>query len=413
MSSHPMLLIVGSGPELMCRNLLEAAAAEHPVLLLNARAPSWERPYVVAHEVADLHDLSAVTAAAEALAGQWNIAGVLTFDASLLLTVARLAEHLGLPGNSPAAVGAARDKATSRQSFMTSDVPSAASTWVHSMAAAASAAERIGGYPVVLKPAAHADSAGVVRVDTITDLPAAWSITCAAAAAQGPDGEGVLLEEFLDGPEISVTTVTQNGQTRAVAVIHKTVAFAPHLVETAHGVTAGDPLLPTVAPIAAAALRAVGITHGVSHVEMRLTDTGPRLIEVNIRFGGDSISQLVRHATGVDLVRAAAAIACGQIPDLEATQACSAAIGMLYPPGDGTVTARELTGGSDEHVEQFHWLCEVGDQVTLTPSAHVPNSIQAAFGIVTGRTAEEARAHLRALLARTVLRIRPVTADAA
>ncbi|MFJ1742497.1 ATP-grasp domain-containing protein [Streptomyces microflavus] len=411
--SHPMLLVVGSAPELMRRYLLEAAAAQDPLLLLDTHAPTWQQPYVVDHEAVDLHDPTAVAAAADALADRWDIAGVLSFDETLLMAAARLARQLGLPGNTPTAVAAARDKATSRQLFMASDVPSAVSTWVHSLAAAASAAERIGGYPVVLKPAAHAGSIGVVRVDDITELPTAWTIASAGAAYQGAEGEGVLLEEFLDGPEISIETVTQHGVTHAVAITHKSTGHHPYFMETAHLVSAHDPLLDTVAPIAAAALRAVGITDGVSHVEMKLTESGPRLIEVNARIGGDRIGELVRYATGVDLGRAAAAIACGRAPDLQPTRARSAAIGMVYPPADGIITTRELAAGSDEHVEQFHWLCEIGDHVTLTPSSRTPNNIRAGFGIVTGATAQDARTHLDELLSRAVVRVRSTVTEAA
>ncbi|MFE7121873.1 acetyl-CoA carboxylase biotin carboxylase subunit family protein [Streptomyces sp. NPDC057654] len=402
--SHRLLLIVGSGPPLMRRYLMEAAAAYSPLLLIDDAPPTWQRPYTVDHETADLTDPLAVTAAADALAARWNIAGVLTWDEYCLMAAARLAERYGLPGNVPDAVGAARDKAVSRQRFAAANVPSAASTWVHSLAAAASAAERV-GYPAVLKPAAHAGSVGVVRVDALTDLPRTWAIAEAGAAHQGAEGQGVLLEEYLDGPEISVETATYRGVTTAVAVTRKSLGFKPYFMETGHCVTAGDPLLTTVAPIAEAALRALGITNGISHVEMRLTADGPRLIEVNARCGGDLIGDLVRRATGVDLARAAAAIACGHIPDLHPTEDRSAAIGMLYPPAEGIVTHRELRPGRDQHLEHFQWLRDVGDTATLTPSSTTPNNIRAGYAVVSGDSAHDAQQHLADVLARADVRV--------
>jgi biotin carboxylase len=414
--SQPMLLVIGSAPELMRRYMLESAAAEHSLLLIDDEAPTWQLPYIVDFEETDLNDPARVIAAAEALARHWTIAGVLTFNEYLLVTTARVAEHLQLPGNTPTAVASARDKATSRQLFATSDVPSAASTWVHSLAAAASAAERVGGYPVVLKPAAHAGSIGVVRVDSITDLPARWDIASAGAAHQGPEGQGgILLEEFLDGLEVSVETVTENGVTTAVAVTHKAVGFEPFFMERAHLVIAADPLLDDVAPIAAAALRAVGITHGVSHVEMKLTASGPRLIEVNARLGGDRIGQLVRHATGVDLAAAAADLAIGRTPDLTHTHTRSAAIGMIYPPADGTVTGLALHPHPFDahHLHELQWLCDVGDHVTLTPSSTEPNNIRAGFAIVTRDTAADVRRHLDSVLGRAQVEVRPTMISAA
>ncbi|MER6367208.1 ATP-grasp domain-containing protein [Streptomyces mirabilis] len=407
--SQPKLLVIGSAPELMRRYMLESAAAEHSILLIDDEAPTWQLPYIVDFEKTDLNDPASVIAAAEALVRHWTIAGVLTFNEYLLMTTARVAEHLQLPGNTPTAVASARDKATSRQLFAASDVPSAASTWVHSLAAAASAAERVGGYPVVLKPAAHAGSIGVVRVDSITDLPALWDIASAGAAHQGPEGQGILLEEFLDGPEVSVETVTENGVTTAVAVTHKAVGFEPYFMERAHLVITGDPLLDDITPIAAAALRAVGITHGVSHVEIKLTASGPRLIEVNARLGGDRIGQLVRHAMGVDLAAAAADLAIGRTPDLTPTHTRSAAIGMIYPPADGTVTELALYPHPSDthHLHELQWLCDIGDHVTLTPSSTEPNNIRAGFAIVTGDTACDVRRHLESVLGRAQVKVRP------
>ncbi|MCX4515727.1 ATP-grasp domain-containing protein [Streptomyces sp. NBC_01619] len=405
--SNPMLLVIGSEPELMRRYMLESAAADNPLVLIDDQAPTWQRPYITDYETADLKDPAAVIAAGESLARRWTIAGVLTFNEYHVFATARLAARLHLPGNTPRTAAAARDKTASRQRFAASHVPSAAFARVHSLDAAAAAAERLGGYPVVLKPTGHAGSIGVVRVDNAADLPSSWAIASAGAALRGSEDQSVLVEEFLDGPEISVETVTQNGVTTAVAVTHKSVGFAPYFMEKSHLVIGGDLLLPQVAPIAEAALRAIGVSHGVSHVEMKLTDSGPRLIEVNARLGGDRIGELVRYATGVDLAKAAAALACGRTPSLKPASARSAAIGMIYPPTDGSITARGLRAGDDEHLHDLQWLCEVGDQVTLTPSSQTPNNIRAGFAIVTGNTGAEACRHLDDALERAVVEVRP------
>ncbi|WP_338675881.1 ATP-grasp domain-containing protein [Streptomyces sp. SCSIO 30461] len=403
--SHPMLLAIGSGPRPMRGYLLEQTAAHYPLLLINDAPLTWQKPYVIDHEIADLSDPIAVNTAAASLAVRWPIVGVLTWDEFHLMAAARLAHSLGgLPGNTLAAVAAARDKATSRQRFAAAGVPSAASTWVHSLDAAASAAERV-GYPVVIKPAAYTGSIGVIRVDTIADLPAAWAIASAGAVHQGPDGDGVLVEEYLHGDEISVESVTHRGVTSAVAVTRKAVGFAPYFLETGHSVSVGDPLLYEVAPVAAAALEALGITHGVSHTELRLTPQGPKVIEVNARHGGDLIGELVRLATGISLPLAAAALACGEIPNLRPTRRRSAAIGMIYPPAEGIVTHRGLRPGSDQHLEHFQWLCDVGDTATLTPSSTTPNNIRAGYAVVSGDSAHDAQQHLADILARAEVKV--------
>ncbi|MEU4949878.1 hypothetical protein [Streptomyces lavendulae] len=106
---------------------------------------------------------------------------------------------------------------------------------------------------------------------------------------------------------------------------------------------------------------------------MRLTATGPRIVEVNARIGGDLIGKLVLLATGIDLPRAAADLALGRRPDLTPTRHQAAAIALLYPDTSGTVTAR----GIDAHLaeadwlHQASWILDTGDRVTLPPEGDV------------------------------------------
>ena len=54
------------------------------------------------------------------------------------------------------------------------------------------------------------------------------------------------------------------------------------------------------------------------HVELRLTASGPRVIEVNGRPAGDLIPLLVERATGINIPQALATLATGETPDLKA-----------------------------------------------------------------------------------------------
>ncbi|MFF9436835.1 ATP-grasp domain-containing protein [Streptomyces sp. NPDC014735] len=340
MSSRPVCLIVAStGLDAAAYRAygFASVADAYDVVLIAPAEPTWERPYLTDFEVADPTDQTALIAAGRALAARHQVMGVMTWTEWHLVPAARLARELGLPSNLPAVMHACRNKARSRSTFTRHGVPSAASISVSTPADAAAAAEHI-GYPVVLKPAAQAGSSGVIRVNQPTDLAQAYEVA-AQAARHGIESTQVLVEEYLDGPEVSAECATFRGTTTAVAVTRKTLGPPPFFEETAHLVDAADPLLATVAPVAVAALRALGITTGISHVEMRLTDSGPRLIEVNARIGGDLIGHLVQLATGVDLPRAAADIACGRAPDLTPTRSRVAGIRFVYPPRAARVQA--------------------------------------------------------------------------
>lgn len=340
MSARPLVLVVSPGDETYRGYCLEQVAAAYDVVLLTGTEPSWETPYIVDHAVVDLHDATALLAAGRALAARHELAGIVTWDEWNLVPAARLARALGLPANSVEVMRACRNKATARTLFARHGVPSAASMKARTLLEAGLATMTI-GYPAVIKPTAFAGSIGVIRIDRPEELPAAFAFA-SAGASQSHEDTGVLVEEYLDGPEVSVECVTHRGVTTAVAVTRKKLGPAPYFTETGHTVDAADPLLSQVAPVAAAAVKAVGITDGVQHVEMRLVGGRPRLIEVNARIGGDMIGHLVRLSTGIDLPKAAAALACGRAPDLTPTRRGAAGIRMLYPAASGTLTERQI-----------------------------------------------------------------------
>ncbi|MGW5650586.1 ATP-grasp domain-containing protein [Streptomyces humi] len=368
---------------------LESVAAHYDVVLISGAEPTWEKDFLLDYEVADPADHAALNAAGDALAERHVLAGVMTWTEWYLVAVARLARRLGLPTTAPEALQGCRNKHTSRTLFARHGVPSAASVSVRTELEARAAARRI-GFPVVLKPASHAASMGVIRADTADELPSAYAFA-AWTASCGLESTQVLVEEYLDGPEVSVECVTHQGRTTVVALTRKTVGMAPYFEELAHVVDANDPLLATVSPVAVAALDALGVTDGVSHVEIRIVDGRPRLIEVNARTGGDMISHLVHLATGVDLARAAADIACNQVPDLTPTRARAAAIRLIYPARSGTLTELAV-GDASSGLERVSFQKQVGDRLVLPPRGDM-FSARIGYLITTGTTAAQARAH--------------------
>jgi biotin carboxylase len=397
-SRLPVLIVVGGTDPVYRGYCVEAAAAEHRLVLIDNVAPTGMLADLVAdHEVADIREPAQIIAAGLALAMRHDIAGVLTWEEYALVPTAALAERLGVRGNSVASMLACRDKGTTRRVLERAGVPSARSVRVESPELGRSVAAAI-GYPVVLKPASHAASIGVVKVENPEQFASAWEFASAGAGEQGPEGYGVLVEEYLDGPEVSVECVTIAGETTALAVTRKEIAFAPYFEEIGHTVMADDPILPAVALVARRALSALGVSDGISHVEMRLTATGPRIIEVNARLGGDWIGRLVRMATGLDLPAIAASIAADVTPDLTATHAGAAAVRLVYAPASGTLAKRHLgirptlRGGAG--LREYGWLLPEGARVELPPNGDL-DSARIGYLITSGPTLAAARTALQ------------------
>ncbi|MFE4059939.1 ATP-grasp domain-containing protein [Streptomyces sp. NPDC059096] len=386
---------------------LRSVAAAYDVLLITSEEPSWEVPYIRdCVVVPDPTDLAELTTAGRALAERYDVAGVFTWTEWYLVPVARLARRLGVVTTTPEVMQACRNKATARDLFARHGVPSATSVSVRSVQEATAAAARI-GYPVVLKPAAQAASVGVSRADDSEALATAYEFA-ERAAGRNREDVGVLVEEYLDGPEVSVECVTWRGETTVVAVTRKTLSPPPYFEEMAHTVDAADPLLGTVAPTARAAISALGITDGVSHVEMRLVDGRPRLVEVNGRIAGDMISHLVCLATGIDLARAAADIACGRAPDLTPARSSAAAIRLLYPETSGTLTHLSFGVPRPPWLERIHFHHHPGDRLLLPADGGHLFTARIGYLITTGPTAESANARARSALERLEAHVEPV-----
>lgn len=410
MSSRPTVLVTTLGDFRYRGYCLQQVAAAYTVVVIDSVPPTSEhQPYVTDFEIADPHNEQALLAAGRALAGRHALAGIMTWNEWVLVPTARLAEHLGLPSNTAQAMLACRNKATSRTLFAHAGVPSAGSMTAGSLLEAAMAADAVGGYPVVLKPAAFAASVGVIHVERPEDLPAAFDFAT-AGAAQARESTAVLVEEYLDGEEVSVETVTFAGTTIPVAVTRKSLGSLPYFEETGHAVAAGDPLLAEAGPVAVAAVRALGVEHGVCHTEIRLTSRGPRVVEVNARIGGDLIGHLVDLATGIQLARAAADIACRRAPDLTPTRHQAAAVRIRYPQTSGTVTRRRLTPGftaGTPWLDRATWLCDIGDRLLLPPEGS-SFTARAGLVVVTAPTADLAARRARRAYDHMTVDITPV-----
>ena len=333
--------------------------------------PTWELPYLAGCTVVNTQDAGEMLVEARLLAERFRIDGVLSFDEARIEATAELATALGLPSSGVAAVTRCRDKWQTRQALHTAGVPQAASVPVGSLAEARRAAARI-GYPVVLKPRALAASFGVVRVDTPGQLEASYrharDVTLPEANVSFDDG--VLVEEYLDGPEISVDCACFDGSVVPVTVARKQSGFAPSFEETGHVVDASDPLQhdASLADVLARAHAAVGFHTGTTHAELRVTRGGFKVVEINARLGGDLIPYLGQLASGVDLSLAASAIACGRTPDLSPSLRRVAAIRFYYPDDDVTVGSvsfdEELL---PSEIERAVPLADAGQHVVLPP----------------------------------------------
>jgi len=393
--------LTGSGYEA----LAAAREAGHRVTFLTRDLSLYQAP---GHEkidlawldevvVCDTNDASAVaetvrqlTLPVDALVavGEWH-----------MIPAAEASRALGLPGPTPQGVRAARDKSATRTLCAAAGVPVPHFARVTTPAEVPAHTLR---YPCIVKPLDDAGSNGVRLCATPEE--AAAHVGTLLGDTHNERGQrkipAVLVEEYVDGPEVSVEVLVNGRQFSVLAVTWKELGELPHFVETGHHVPAalGDGLDERCARVAVDALRAVGFDLGAAHVELRLAADGPRLIEINCRPAGDRITRLVGLATGVGICAELVAL---HLPDWTPPRpaAKTAAAIAFLPSTPGTVHRIE---GADaarrrEGVVDVSVYVAPGDH--SGPSRH--NSATARHGhvIATAATGREALRRARAAAA--------------
>ncbi|WP_093717742.1 ATP-grasp domain-containing protein [Actinacidiphila alni] len=407
-----MLLVVGAGVGAYRAYGLKSMSAVAPLVLIDADPPSWTRRHTVARVRADPADPAELFAAALEVTQLHPVGGVTTYIEEYVTHAAFLAEALGLPGPSPEAAGICRDKHATRVALDRSGVGSARSELVRGQDQAVGAADRI-GYPVVVKPRRLAGSVGV-RLCTSPDQVRDAYHAAASARLLEMRADGVLVEGYLDGPEVSAEcVVTADGTCHVVAVARKALGPHPGFEETGHTVDSSDELLADEALLSAVrgAVTATGYRSGVVHVELRIVRGQPAVIEINARPAGDLIPHLVHLATGVDLAGAAADVAFGRDPQLTPTRGQAAGVRFLYPGRPGVLDRRLFTHCGAPWLDRQIWTAVPGDPVTPPPEGGVTDRL--GHLVVTGPTPLECRRRLDEVEAATSIAIRPAPAGSA
>ncbi|KND33192.1 pyridoxal-phosphate dependent enzyme [Streptomyces acidiscabies] len=288
----------------------------------------------------DTNDAVALRSAIQERFAREEIAGVTTTSDFYVPAVADVAEWLGLPGNPVRAVTLCRNKALLRAALAEAGVGQPRFAVVTGPDEVADAVAGV-GLPCVVKPADDSGSNNVLLCRTVREAAAQAEVILGIHTNMRgmPTARTVLVEEFVDAPEFSVEMFSRDGVAACVGVTAKQVGGAPYFVESRHLFPAGLPARDRAALVDAvtAALTACGVALGPTHTEVRLTADGPVIIEINPRLAGGMIPELIRLATGVDLLEQQLRAAVGQAPVLTPTREGYAGIRFLIPGREGVL----------------------------------------------------------------------------
>ncbi len=233
-------------------------------------------------------------------------------------------EAAGIPAFGPSAKAAQLEgsKGYMKNICQKYNIPTAAYGYFHN-AEEAHAFLKTQSAPIVVKADGLAAGKGVIIAETMQQ--AAEAVDAMFSGQFGESGKAVVIEEFMQGPEVSYFALT-DGQTAiefGYAQDHKRVgdgdtgpntggmgAYSPPSVMTdaLRKQVMETIILPTVA-----AMQAEGAPFkGVLFAGLMLTKDGPKLLEYNVRFG-DPETQSLMMRFNADLYQALLACSTGRL----------------------------------------------------------------------------------------------------
>ena len=338
------LLVLGAGPAQLG---LLAAARERDLFVIaldrDPAAPGFR--YADRRAIISTEDEQGI----ERLASAESVEGIIAPGIDWPVGIAaRVAEKMGLPHPISAAVAnLAVSKQKQREALATAGVPQPAWHMVSQI-------EEGLPVPSVVKAPDRQGQKGLTLVRSEAELPDA----IARAIEESRSGSAIV-EELVDGPEVTVNAFSLRGDYHPLTVTDRLTAEPP-----AFGVALAH-VWPSeaegrAAKIAEAAVKALGIENGPTYTQLRIGPKGPQVIEVAARLGGGHDAELAHLALGVDLNGLALQAALGEPLWSAALQPTpevgGAVVRFLVPPEgvleevEGTDEARAVEGVQDVRV---------------------------------------------------------------
>lgn len=294
--------------------------------------------------------------------------GIVSIGSDLAgITVNRVAAELGLIGNTLDCTKRTTQKFLMREGLRECGMPCPRYWLLEDANPLPELMER--DYPLIVKPVDRSGSRGVTLVKEKTDLASAIQ-----AAREESFCKQVILEQFVEGRELSVESISWQGKHYILQFTDKETTGAPHFIEKAHHQPADLTIdqVEELSKIITESLNCLGIEYGASHSELKITSNGEiYIIEIGARMGGDCIgSHLVQLSTGYDYVKGVIEVAVGQFQEPVLSQLAHSGIHYLFTqPGRLNSVALNLNLAIVDH----QVLAQIGDSLPeITDSSQRP-----------------------------------------
>jgi biotin carboxylase len=230
-------------------------------------------------------------------------------------------------------------------------------------------------YPCVVKPVFLSTSRGVMRADNEEEFAGVVRrldriVSDPNLARRGGSlAREALIEEFIPGFEVAIEGLVTDGEFRMLAIFDKPDPLdGPFFEETIYVTPSrlNAEVQQQIVEMTAAATRAMGLTKGPVHAELRVNEQGPWVIEVAARAIGGLCSRALRFDDGMSLEELIIRHALGEDTESIARESQAAGVMMIPIPHAGIL--REVLG-----VDRAKAVPDIEDVII---TAHITQQIQ-------------------------------------
>lgn len=209
-------------------------------------------------------------------------------------------------------------------------------------------------FPIIVKPTDRSGSRCIMKLDSPNGIEEAVKSACAVSFEHR-----AIIEEYIEGAEYSMETVTQDGIHHYIATTKKYTTGAPHFIETGHVIPSGlnGALIEKARETVFNALTALHVENSAGHSEFRIDNDGNvRIIEIGARMGGDCIgSDLVPLSTGYDFMKAVIDVSVGNSLQFRELSNHKSEIRFLFDDKD----IEEMLAYKEKHPEQIVRISDI------------------------------------------------------
>lgn len=350
MASQARVLFVGAGPAQMPA-IRRARDLGYEPFAVDADPSAVGFEFAAEFTIGDIRDPAFIKECA--VRYRVNAIVAIATDVSVP-SVARVCESLGLPAIPVEGADVSVNKLLQRERMKAAGLVVPIFEPFQTVEVALAKAVEI-GFPVVIKPIDAAGSRGVRLVQD------AGAVAQAAEEALAVSRTSVgLVEEYIEGAEVSVEGFVVGGEFHVVCLSEKTRTPPPYLLDMA--VHFPDSLMPTerdaIISVARKAVAACGLDNCPVHMELLRSVRGPVVVELAARGAGFRVfTNILPYVTGLDTVNVQLQSALGMPVQIEPkVPSRGAAIIFLSPtPGklksvEGLDKARAVQGVQEAEV---------------------------------------------------------------